>query len=325
MDEADIGDTIADFDKPEALPAIAIDEPTLDMVFRINDSPFTGQDGKPLTSRELRDRLDRELQRNVAMRVRPSEGGDQYVVSGRGILHLSILLETMRREGSELSVGKPKVIMKDVNGVKMEPVEYLVVDVPGSHVGPVMAIVLERQGQCMKMEAGGELTHLEFTIPARGLIGIRTRMMTATSGLAIVHHNFHEYQPVRPALPGRANGVMVATESGKATAYALESLQERGILFVAPMEPIYEGEIVAEHCRENDLPVNAAREKKLTNIRSATSEIKTVLKAPRKFELESALEYIEDDELVEITPRSIRLRKARLKEADRKKADRHKA
>ena len=325
LDEADIGDTIADFDKPEALPAIAIDEPTLDMVFRINDSPFTGQDGKPLTSRELRDRLDRELQRNVAMRVRPSEGGDQYVVSGRGILHLSILLETMRREGSELSVGKPKVIIKDVNGVKMEPVEYLVVDVPGSHVGPVMAIVLERQGQCMKMEAGGELTHLEFTIPARGLIGIRTRMMTATSGLAIVHHNFHEYQPVRPALPGRANGVMVATESGKATAYALESLQERGILFVAPMEPIYEGEIVAEHCRENDLPVNAAREKKLTNIRSATSEIKTVLKAPRKFELESALEYIEDDELVEITPKSIRLRKARLKEADRKKADRHKA
>ena len=325
LDEADIGDTIADFDKPEALPAIAIDEPTLDMVFRINDSPFTGQDGKPLTSRELRDRLDRELQRNVAMRVRPSEGGDQYVVSGRGILHLSILLETMRREGSELSVGKPKVIIKDVNGVKMEPVEYLVVDVPGSHVGPVRAIVLERQGQCMKMEAGGELTHLEFTIPARGLIGIRTRMMTATSGLAIVHHNFHEYQPVRPALPGRANGVMVATESGKATAYALESLQERGILFVAPMEPIYEGEIVAEHCRENDLPVNAAREKKLTNIRSATSEIKTVLKAPRKFELESALEYIEDDELVEITPKSIRLRKARLKEADRKKADRHKA
>jgi GTP-binding protein len=322
IDEADIGDTIADFDNPEALPPIAIDEPTLDMVFRINDSPFTGQDGKPLTSRELRDRLDKELQRNVAMRVRASEGGDQYIVSGRGMLHLSILLENMRREGYELAVGKPKVIVKEIDGQKMEPVEYLVIDVPGSHVGPVMSLVLERQGQCVKMEAGNELTHLEFTIPARGLIGLRTRLMTATSGLAIVHHNFHEYQPVKPALPGRANGVMISTETGKATAYALEGLQDRGILFVAPMEPIYEGQLVAEHCRDNDLPVNAAREKKLTNMRSANSEIKTVLKPPRNFELEAALEYIEDDELVEVTPTSVRLRKAYLKEADRKRADR---
>jgi GTP-binding protein len=325
LDEADIGDTIADFDRPEALPAIAIDEPTLDMVFRINDSPFTGQDGKPLTSRELRDRLDRELQRNVAMRVRPGEGGDGFVVSGRGLLHLSILLENMRREGAELSVGKPKVIVKEVNGHRQEPFEYLVIDVPASHIGPVMSLVLERQGVCMKMEGGEELTHLEFVIPARGLIGMRTRLMTATSGLAIVHHNFHEYAPVKPALPGRANGVMVSTETGKATAYALEGLQDRGILFVAPMEPIYEGQIVAEHCRENDLPVNAAREKKLTNIRSATSEIKTVLKPPRRFDLEAALEYIEDDELVEVTPKSVRLRKALLKESDRKKADRQKA
>ncbi|MSR53553.1 MAG: translational GTPase TypA [Gemmataceae bacterium] len=324
LDEADIGDTIADFDQPEALPPIAIDEPTLDMVFRINDSPFTGQDGKPLTSRELRDRLDKELQRNVALRVRPSEGGDQYIVSGRGMLHLSILLETMRRENSELCVGKPKVIIKEVNGQKMEPVEYLVIDVPPTHIGPVMALVLERQGQCMKMESGDELTHLEFIIPARGLIGMRNRLMTATSGLAIVHHNFHEYQPVKPALAGRQNGVMVATETGKATGFALETLQERGVLFVSPMEPIYEGQLVAEHCRENDLPVNAAREKKLTNIRSATSEIKTVLKLPRKFELEAALEYIEDDELVEITPKSVRLRKAFLKESDRKKAGRSK-
>src|SRR5215207_4228721 len=200
LDNFDIGDTIADFDRPEALPAIAIDEPTLDMVFRINDSPFCGQEGKPLTSRELRDRLDKELQRNVAMRVRPSESGDQYVVSGRGMLHLSILLETMRREGSELAVGKPKVIIKEVNGQKMEPFEYLVIDVPASHIGPVMALVLERQGVCMKMEGGDELTHLEFVIPARGLIGVRTRLMTATSGLAIVHHNFHEYGPIRPSL-----------------------------------------------------------------------------------------------------------------------------
>jgi len=324
LDEADIGDTIADFDNPEALPPIAIDEPTLDMVFRINDSPFTGLEGKPLTSRELRDRLDKELQRNVALRVRPSEGGDQYIVSGRGMLHLSILLETMRRENSELCVGKPKVIIKEVNGQKMEPVEYLVIDVPPTHIGPVMALVLERQGQCMKMESGDELTHLEFIIPARGLIGMRNRLMTATSGLAILHHNFHEYQPVKPALAGRQNGVMVATETGKATGFALETLQERGVLFVSPMEPIYEGQLVAEHCRENDLPVNAAREKKLTNIRSATSEIKTVLKLPRKFELEAALEYIEEDELVEITPKSVRLRKAYLKESERKRADRHK-
>jgi GTP-binding protein len=325
LDEFDIGDTIADFDRPEALPPIAIDEPTLDMVFRINDSPFCGQDGKPLTSRELRDRLDKELQRNVAMRVRPSEGGDQYIVSGRGLLHLSILLENMRREGSELAVGKPKVIVKEVNGQKMEPFEYLVIDVPASHIGPVMALVLERQGVCMKMEGGEELTHLEFVIPARGLIGMRTRLMTATSGLAIVHHNFHEYGPVRPTLEGRANGVMVATETGKATSFKLEKLQERGVLFVAPMEPVYEGQIVAEHCRDNDLPVNAVEEKKLTNIRSATSEIKTVLKAPRRFDLEAALEYIEDDELVEVTPKSVRLRKGLLKESDRKKADRQKA
>ncbi|HVK07574.1 MAG TPA: translational GTPase TypA [Gemmataceae bacterium] len=324
LDDADIGDTIADFDNAEALPPIAIDEPTLDMVFRINDSPFCGQEGKPLTSRELRDRLDRELQRNVAMRVRPSESGDQYIVSGRGMLHLSILLENMRREGSELAVGKPRVIIKEVNGEKQEPYEYLVIDVPPSHIGPCMALVLERQGVCMKMEGGAELTHLEFVIPARGLIGMRTRLMTATSGLAIVHHNFHEYGPIKPSLPGRANGVMVSTETGKATAYALEGLQDRGILFVAPMEPIYEGQIVAEHCRENDLPVNAAREKKLTNIRSATSEIKTVLKPPRRFELEAALEYIEDDELVEVTPTNVRLRKALLKESDRKKADRQK-
>jgi len=260
----------------------------------------------------------------VALRVRPSEGGDQYIVSGRGMLHLSILLETMRRENSELCVGKPKVIIKEVNGQKMEPVEYLVIDVPPTHIGPVMALVLERQGQCMKMESGDELTHLEFTIPARGLIGMRNRLMTATSGLAIVHHNFHEYQPIKPALVGRQNGVMVATETGKATGFALETLQERGVLFVSPMEPIYEGQLVAEHCRENDLPVNAAREKKLTNIRSATSEIKTVLKLPRKFELEAALEYIEEDELVEITPKSVRLRKAYLKESDRKRADRNK-
>ena len=324
LDDADIGDTVADFDSPEQLPEIHIDEPTMDMVFRINDSPFTGQDGKPLTSRELRDRLDKELQRNVALRVRPTEGADSYIVSGRGVLHLSVLIETMRREGSELSVGKPRVIIKEIDGVKMEPVEYLVVDVPASHVGPVMALVLERQGQCIKMEGGTELTHLEFTIPARGLIGMKTRMMTATSGMAIMTHNFHEYQAVKPNLEGRANGVMISLETAKATAYAIEGLQERGIMFVEHMEPVYEGQVVAEHCRENDLTVNVTREKKLTNMRASGSEIKTVIKPPRTFELESALEYIEEDELVEITPNHLRIRKWALKEADRKKSGRNK-
>jgi GTP-binding protein len=323
LDQADIGDTIADPDNAQALPPIAIDEPTLDMVFRINDSPFAGQEGKPLTSRELRDRLNRELEKNVALRVRQSEKGDEFIVSGRGLLHLGILLENIRREGSELAVGKPRVIFKESGGHVTEPVEYLVVDVPGRHVGAVMALVLERQAQCIRMETGTELTHLEFLIPARGLIGLRTRMMTATSGTAIIHHNFHEYQPAKAALPGRANGVMVSTETGKATGHAIENLQERGILFVAPMEPVYEGQVVGEHCRDNDLPVNICREKKLTNVRSATAEAKVVLKAPLKFDtLEPALEYIEDDELVEIAPKSIRVRKVLLKESGRKKAAR---
>ena len=323
LDTADIGDTICEFDKPVAMPPIPIDEPTLDMVFRINDSPFTGQDGKPLTNRELRDRLNKELEANVALRVRQSERkADEFIVSGRGLLHLSILLENIRREGSEMSVGKPRVIFKEIDGEMMEPYEYLVVDVPAQGVGPVMSIVLERQAQCQKMESGSELTHLEFIIPARGLIGLRTRMMTGTNGLAIVHHNFHAYMPMKASLPGRANGVMVATETGKATGFSLEGKQERGILFVGPMEPVYEGQIVGEHCRENDLPVNVAMEKKLTNMRSAGAEIKTVLKPPRRFELESALEYIEDDELVEITPTSIRLRKILLTENERKRAGR---
>jgi GTP-binding protein len=323
LDTIEIGDTIADFDNPIALPLISIEEPTLDMVFRINESPFSGQEGKPLTSRELRDRLNKELQTNVAMQVRNSdERGDAFIVSGRGLLSLSILLETMRREGSELAVGKPKVIYKEINGQKMEPVEYLTVDVPQDHVNAVMSLVLERQAQCLKMDAGGELTHLEFIIPSRALIGMRTRMLTATNGMAMMHHNFHEYQPVKPNLPGRQNGVMVSTETAKATANAIENLQERGILFVGHMEPVYEGQIVAEHCRDNDLPVNVCREKKLTNMRSSTAEIKTVIKPPRKFELEAALEYIEDDELVEITPESIRLRKVLLKESDRKRAER---
>ncbi|MCZ2340893.1 MAG: GTP-binding protein, partial [Bacteroidales bacterium] len=239
IDDADIGDTICEFEKAVALPPLTIDEPTLDMVFRVNDSPFVGQDGKPLTSRELRDRLDKELQHNVALRVAPGDRESEFVVSGRGLLHLGVLIETMRREGFELAVGKPRVILKEIDGKKCEPIEYLVVEVPSEHSSSVMRLVLERQGECQKMEGHGSNTQLEFFIPARGLIGLRTRMLTATQGTAIMHHNFHEYRPVKSAIPGRANGVLISTETAKATAYAIEGLQERGQLFVAPMEPVY--------------------------------------------------------------------------------------
>jgi GTP-binding protein len=322
LDDADIGDTICEFEKPLQLPPLTIDEPTLDMIFRVNDSPFSGQDGRPLTSRELRDRLEKELQHNVALRVRPGDRESEFVVSGRGLLHLGVLLETIRREGSELAVGKPRVITKEVGGKTHEPFEYLVVEAPNEHSSAVMRLTLERQGECVKMEGHGSATHMEFHIPARGLIGLRTRMLNATNGTAIMHHNYLEYRPAKANLPGRANGVLVSTETAKATAYAIEGLQDRGVLFVSPQEPVYEGQVVGENSRDNDLPVNVTREKKLTNIRSATSEIKTVLKQPMKFSLEMALEYIDDDELVEITPKSIRLRKMLLKESDRKKFER---
>jgi GTP-binding protein len=323
LDDVDIGDTVADFENAVALPPIAVDEPTLDMVFRINDSPFAGQDGTPLTGRQLRERLTKELESNVALRVRPGEDrADEFIVSGRGLLHLSILLENIRREGSELAVGKPKVITREIDGKVMEPIEYLVIEVPGQLTGAVMGLVLERQGQCVKMEGGRESTHIEFTIPARGLIGLRTRMMNATSGLAIMHHNFYEYQPLRPAIGGRPVGVMVSTETGKATGHAIENLQERGVLFVSPMELVYEGQVVAEHCRDNDLPVNVCREKKLTNVRAAGADKTIPLKPPRQFSLETSLEYIEDDELVEVTPSAIRMRKIYLKENDRKRIER---
>jgi GTP-binding protein len=238
------------------------------------------------------------------------------------LLHLGILIETMRREGLELAVGKPKVITKQIDGQTMEPIEYLVVEVPADSVGPVMQLVLTRRGECLKMESVGDQTHLEFTIPARGLIGLRTRLLNATQGTAIMHHNFHDYQPFKGEIPARVNGVMVSTETAKATAHAIENLQERGIMFVAPMESVYEGQVVGEHCRDNDLPVNVTREKKLTNMRAATAEIKTTIKSPRVLPLELALEYIEDDELVEITPKAIRLRKTMLKENERKKFER---
>jgi GTP-binding protein len=322
IDDADIGDTICDFEKPNALPPLSIDEPTLDMVFRVNDGPFAGKEGKPMTSRELRDRLEKELQHNVALRVKPGERESEFVVSGRGMLHLGVLIESMRREGAELTVGKPRVILKEIDGKKHEPIEFLVVEAPTEHSGSVMKLVLERQGECQKMEAVGNQSHMEFFIPARGLIGLRTRMLTATQGTAIMHHNFHEYRPLKAAIPGRSAGVFISKETSKATAYAMEDLQERGTLFVGAMEAVYEGQVVGEHCRDNDLTVNVTREKKLTNMRASGSDKSAQLKPPANFSLEMALEYIEDDELVEITPESIRMRKIHLKEADRKKYDR---
>jgi GTP-binding protein len=326
LEEVDIGDTIADFERAVALPALRVDEPTLDMLFRINDSPFAGQDGEYVTSRQLRDRLMKELESNVALRVKPSEERrDEFYVSGRGLLHLSILLENMRREGYELSVGKPRVITKEKDGQTMEPIEYLVIEAPPSSVGAVMELAGNRRAECLKLDARGDTTHVEFTIPARGLIGLRTRLLNATSGQAIMHHNFYDYQPLRGHIPGRANGVMVSTETGRSTAYALDNLQERGTLLVGPAEAVYEGQIVGEHCRDNDLPVNVCREKKLTNVRASTAEKSILLKPPRQLTLELALEYIEEDELVEVTPKAIRLRKMFLKEADRRRKARQAA
>lgn len=325
LEGVDIGDTLADPERPQALPPLEVEEPTLEMVFRVNDSPFAGREGQYVTSRQLRARLERELESNVALRVRPGARQEEFLVAGRGLLHLGILLENLRREGYELAVGKPQVILRTQHGQTCESIEYLVLEVPARAVGAVMELLGARRGECLKLEVRGERAFLEFTLPARGLIGLRTRLLTATGGEAVLHHNFHEYQPLRGPIPGRNNGVLVATETGRATAYALEGLQERGTLFIRPGEEVYEGQIVGEHCRDNDLPVNVCREKKLTNIRASTAEKNILLKPPRLLTLEQALEYIEEDELVEITPRAIRLRKRWLREADRRRQARQQA
>jgi GTP-binding protein len=317
IDDADIGDTICTFDIPKALPRLTIDEPTLDMVFRVNDSPFASKEGKPLTSRELRDRLDRELQHNVALRVAPGERESEFVVSGRGLLHLGVLLETMRREGSELAVGKPRVIIKEIDGHKHEPYEYLVVEVPNDHQNTVMRLVLERQGEFQRMESHRGTTQVEFQIPARSLIGLRTRMLTATQGTAIMHHNFLDYRPLKGTQAGRATGVYISKNTAKVTAYSVDGLA--GTLFAAPGDEVYEGQVVGEHGRDKDMVVNVTDPKPLTNMRASGSDAKATIKPPLRFSLEMALEYVEDDELVEVTPKSVRMRKLYLKENDRKR------
>jgi GTP-binding protein len=321
LEKVDIGDTLADPENPIALPTVAVDEPTLHMTFRINDGAFSGREGKYVTNRQLRERLQRELQSNVALRV--DDRGDEFVVSGRGLLHLGILLENMRREGYELCVGKPEVIYhRDENGKRTEPIERLVVDVPTGSVGAAMQLLGDRKAEMVHMDTRGNRSSIEFLAPSRGLIGLRSRLLTATAGEAIMHHRFESYGPFRGEIPHRTNGAMIATESGSVTAYALDQLAGRGIMFVKPGDPVYEGQVVGEHCKDSDIPVNIIRAKKLTNMRMSTKEATVTLKAPKQFTLESALEYIEADELVELTPESIRLRKRLLKENDRKRADR---
>jgi len=320
LESIDIGNTIACLEKPMPLPIIRIDEPTLHMTFRVNDSPFAGRAGKFLTSRHLRDRLEKEMQSNVALKVEPGYTPEEFYVSGRGMLHLSILIENMRREGFELAVGKPKVIYRQLAGKKTEPIELCAIDVRSQHVGTVMELMGGRRGICRTMETRGDSTLLEFTIPARGLIGLRNRMLTATNGTAVMHHNFYEYEFFRGDIPRRQNGVLIANEPGQVTAYALSGLADRGEFFVAPGARVYEGQIVGEHCRENDLEVNVCRAKKMTNIRAAAADKTVVLRPPRDMPLEVALEFIEEDESVEATPDAIRLRKRALREVDRRRA-----
>jgi len=324
LGEAEIGDTIADPASPVALPRITVDEPTLSMVFTINSSPLTGRSGgKFLTSRHLRERLQRELQSNVALRVEDGDSKETFRVSGRGLLHLSILIETMRREGFEISVGKPEVIRKQIDGKWHEPFEILEVDVPNSDVGTVIEVVSTRKGQMTDLIGGsGTHSHIVFNIPGRGLIGLRTRLLNATKGEAIIHHRFDGYKQMEGDIPRRKNAVLISQDDGKVTAYALWKLQERSELFVAPGTDVYEGMVVGENSRDNDMVVNPVREKKLTNMRASGSDENIILAPPRDMSLEMALEYIEADEYVEVTPNAIRLRKIWLKETDRKRSHR---
>ena len=319
LEDVEIGDTICHREHHRPLERLHVDEPTLEMIFTINSSPFAGREGKYVTNRQLRERLFKELERNVALRVRQLEGSDAFAVSGRGVLHLSVLIENMRREGYELSVGKPRVITKRIDGDLHEPFETLVVEVPSDKLGSVMELIGARRGELEEMHVRGEYTHARFNIPARGLIGVRTRLLNATQGTAVIHHRYAGYGPMQGEVPQRPNGVYISMVSGRANAYSLNTLQERCDLFVTHNDEVYEGMIVGENSRENDLAVNPTKEKKLTNMRASGSDENILLKPPRKMDLEAALEYIEEDELVEVTPSSIRLRKILLTENDRRR------
>ena len=325
MEDVEIGDTVSDNTVRRAMPRLTVDEPTLEMIFSINTSPLAGREGKFVTSRHLRDRLYTELEKNVALRVEPVEGTDAYAVSGRGLLHLGVLIETMRREGFELSVGKPRVITRQHNGITEEPFESLVVEVPPEKLGPVMELVGNRRGQMTHMNNRGQYSHVMFSIPARGLIGLRTRLLNATQGTAIIHHRFEGYKTLEGEIPVRPNGVLVSMCAGRAVAFGLDGLQNRADMFVAPSDDVYEGMIVGENSRADDMNVNPTKEKKLSNMRASGSDRNIILKPPRQMTLESALEYIEEDELVEVTPTKIRLRKILLCEHDRRKQARRRA
>ncbi len=323
LESIDIGDTVADIENPQPLPPVRVDEPTMTMLFKINDSPFAGLEGEYVTSRQIRERLYKELERNVSMKVEPGRTSDEFMVSGRGTLSLGILIETMRREGFELSVGKPEVIIKQIDGMPHEPIEELVVDTTNETVGSIMELIGMRKGELKKLEPrGNTMTHLKFEIPSRSLIGLRSKVLTATQGQAVIHHSFLRFQPVSGEIPRRLQGVLISLETSPVTEHALQNLADRGVMFVIPAEKVYAGQIVGEHNRENDLTINVTRMKHLTNMRVSNKEATVVLKAARKMSLEASLEYIEDDELVELTPKSIRIRKKILDESLRKRADR---
>lgn len=314
-----IGETLADFENPEALPVISVDEPTMNMQFSINNSPFYGRDGKFVTSRHLKDRLEKELEKNLALRVAPTDSADSFMVYGRGILHLSILVETMRREGYEITVGQPQVIIKEIDGKKSEPYENLVVDVPSEYSGKVIDLVTQRKGEMLIMESKGEMQHLEFEIPSRGLIGLRSNMLTNTAGEAVMAHRFLEYKPWKGYIPGRSNGVLISKNQEKTTGYSIDKLQDRGRFFVDPGEEVYVGQIIAEHIKPGDLVVNATEPKKLTNHRASGADDASRIAPKIQMTLEECMEYIQQDECIEVTPKFIRMRKVILNEDERKK------
>ena len=319
LEDFEIGDTIADADNPEALPAIKIDEPTMSMLFTINDSPFFGRDGKYVTSRHIRDRLKKELEKNLAMRLKLADSPDKFIVFGRGVLHLSILIETMRREGYEIQIGQPQVIIKEINGIKNEPIEELTIDLPENISGKAIEIVTSRKGEIKSMTPKGSRMICEFIIPSRGIIGLRNQLLTSTAGEAIMNHRFKEFQPYKGSIPSRINGSLISMEKGIAIPYSLDKLQERGKFFIGPNEEVYTGQVIGENSRGDDMVVNVTKTKKLSNVRAAGADDKVKLAPPIRFSLEEALEYIQNDEYVEVTPESIRLRKVYLDENDRKR------